>query len=201
MIAHIKGMLLYKSFDQAIVDVNGIGYQVYIPLTTFYQLPEVYDPVSLNTCTLLKDNTIEIYGFITAEEREVFKSLIGISGIGPRLARNILSGISVDELWMAIKRRDAARLSSIPGVGRKTAERLVVELADRIKGVMEAQPDEEIKGVFKDVVSALVNLGYKPSEAEGAVERVRKEVGEDEGFEVIFKKALKVLSREGASPL
>ncbi len=194
MIAHIKGVLLYKSFDQAIVDVNGIGYQVYIPLTTFYQLPEVYDPVSLNTCTLLRENTIEIYGFITAEEREVFKSLIGVSGVGPRLARNILSGISVDELWVAIKRRDAARLSSIPGVGRKTAERLVVELADRMKGVMETRSDE-MRGVFKDVVSALTNLGYKASEAQGAVERVMEEIGEDGGFEVIFKKALKALSR------
>ncbi len=194
MIAHIKGILIYKSFDQAIVDVNGIGYQIHIPLTTFYQLPEVYDPVSLNTCTLLRENTIEIYGFLTAKEREVFKSLIGIAGVGPRLARNILSGITPDELWAAVKRRDTLRLSSIPGVGRKTAERLVLELADRIRDVMEEEV-EAMGGVFKDVVSALVNLGYKSSEAEAAVERVREEINEDEGFEEILRRSLKILSR------
>lgn len=196
MIAHIKGQLLFKSFDYVIIDVNGIGYQVFIPLTTFYQLPDLYQSVSLNTYTYLREDAIQLYGFLTTREKEIFQFLIGVSGVGPRLAINILSGITPDELYRAIVERDVDKLNRIPGVGNKTAQRLLVELGDKIKGIWGEGPvstPKKADGLFKDVASALINLGYKSSDVEKAVNEIRGEA-EECGFEVVFKKALHALS-------
>ncbi len=195
MIAHIKGILAHKSFDQVVIDVDGIGYQVFIPLTTFSQLPDLYQPLSLNTCTYLKDNTIEIYGFLTTKEKDAFQMLIGISGVGTRLARNILSGITPDELYQAIKEKDIDRLNMIPGVGHKTAQRMIVELADKVKPLCEEEVPQKGSGaIFRDVVSALLNLGYKPSDAEKAVRKIRGEIETEPSFEDAFRRAIQILS-------
>jgi len=202
MIAHIKGALTYKSFDYAIIDVNGIGYQVFIPLTTFYQLPEVYQTVSLNTHTHVREDALKLYGFFTVKERDLFQLLIGISGVGPRLARNILSGISADEFYQAVVDGDTDRLHMIPGVGAKTAKRLAIELCDKVKDIWDEEPVEskKTKGVIKDVVSALLNLGYKPLAVEKVVDKLKDELGDevkDEwNFEGTFKKALKIIAQK-----
>ncbi len=198
MIAHIKGVLTYKSFDYAIIDVNGIGYQIFIPLTTFYQLPEVYQTVSLNTHTHVREDALKLYGFFTVKERDLFQLLIGISGVGPRLARNILSGINPDEFYQAVVDGDTNKLHMIPGVGAKTAKRLVVELCDKVKGLWTEEPVEKkkTKGIVNDVVSALLNLGYKPSDTEKVVDKLKDEVNDDSGFEDTFKKAIKIIAQK-----
>ncbi len=200
MIAHINGRLAHKSMDSVVVDVNGIGYEVFIPLSTFYKLPEVNETVSLNVHTHLREDAIQLYGFLSLEEKEAFALLIGVSGIGPKLARNILSGISVGDLISAISGSDKGRLSAIPGIGSKSAERLILELRDKIKNIGrtgETKEPEAGKDLLTvDVISALDNLGYKNSQSVEAVKKAKSLLPAGFIFEDLFKEALKLLSKK-----
>lgn len=170
MIAQISGTLAHKLPGEVIVDVGGVGYQVFIPLNVFYRLPEVGGSVRLYIHTHLREDALQLFGFRAAEEKQVFLLLNGVSGIGPRLAVNILSGIPAEELVEAVKEGNQVRLVSIPGVGKKLAERLIVELRDKFaalqpSGSVAAAQSNDAQ-LIQDAVSALVNLGYKKAEVE-----------------------------------
>lgn len=201
MIAQLRGRLVSKDPGQIVVDVNGVGYQVFIPLSTYYQLPALQQEVFLRVYTHVREDAIHLYGFHTSEERATFELLTGVSGIGPRLASNILSGISVEEFIPAILEGDLARLKAIPGVGRKTAERVILELKDKVlevprtgRAVAERQPRSERDQAIEDVVSALLNLGCSRKEASRAAEAARQVLGSEADFEKLVKQALKNLS-------
>ncbi len=197
MIAQLRGTLSYKSADRLIVDVHGVGYEVAIPFSTYYELGSEGEEVVLKTYLHVREDTLSLFGFRTLKEKRVFLQLIQISGIGPRLAISILSGLPIDELLAAVGTRDVHRLSSIPGVGKKTAERIALELSDKVKdllpGEAPSQPSLAEDALGLDVVSALVNLGYQRAKAEAAVSRAKR--GETPGgFEPLLKRALKELS-------
>ncbi len=197
MIARLRGTLVSKSPGQVIVEVGGVGYQVFVPLSTYYHLPEKGEEVLLHTSTYVRDEVIVLYGFRTEEEKDLFELLQGVSGIGPRVATNILSGISTEELIPAISRGDVVRLKTIPGVGRKTAERLVLELREKLADRVKDGQAAVLKGkdqVLEDVISALVNLGCDRKEAAKAAEGAREALGVQAGFEPLVKFALKVVS-------
>jgi Holliday junction DNA helicase RuvA len=201
VIAQLRGRLVSKEPGQIVVDVNGVGYQVFVPLSTYYQLPPVQQEVFLRVYTHVREDAIHLYGFHTPEERATFELLTGVSGIGPRLASNILSGISVEEFVPAILEGDLARLKAIPGVGRKTAERVILELKDKILEVPRArpvvagrQPRSERDQTVEDVVSALLNLGCSRKEATRAAEAARQDLETEADFERLVKQALKNLS-------
>jgi Holliday junction DNA helicase RuvA len=195
LIAQIHGRLLRKGPQEAIVDVGGVGYRVTIPLSTFYRVGEPGAEVTLLTHTHVREDTLALFGFLTSVEQALFERLIAVSGVGPKLAVSVLSGIEAPELVAALRSGDVARLTRIPGVGKKTAERLVVELKDK----MQDLPSAEVQPVAKspaadDIVSALVHLGYSRPEAERGVERVFREHGEGR-FEDLLRAALQVVSR------
>ena len=191
MIAHLRGKLAQKEPARVIVDVNGVGYEVFIPLTTFTALPSAGSDVSIDVHTHVREDMIALYGFSTRRERTIFEKLMTISGIGPKLAVTILSGGSVEDLVGAIRRADLARLTAIPGVGRKTAERIILELKDKLQDFAEAQSKSSVE---VDVLSALENLGYNRALAEGALRRAMNLDG-DPGFEVLFKRSLQILTK------
>ncbi|MDY7031715.1 MAG: Holliday junction branch migration protein RuvA [Thermodesulfobacteriota bacterium] len=201
MIAQICGKLIHKSPDYVIVDVNGVGYGIHTSLSTFYQLPDIDATVQLNTYTYVREDILQLYGFLTIGERNLFELLLSVSGIGPRLAVNILSGIPGNDLRQALLEGDIRKLSATPGVGRKTAERMILELRDKIGRI--SFPDEPSipsgKGkadVDDDVVSALMNLGYKKVLAERAMEKAKSILkGDTFTVEDLLKEALKVLSK------
>jgi Holliday junction DNA helicase RuvA len=205
MIASLTGILKQKTPHSIIVDVHGVGYEAVVPLTTFYQLPSQNETVHLWTYTHVREDALQLFGFSTVEEKKVFLLLLGISGIGPKLAINILSGLPLAELVAAVKQGDIAKLSSIPGIGRKTAARLALELKEKILAVAvdstAAGPIVEKDAQrIEDVVSALVNLGYKSPLAKDAVKAVlqsRNGESDREGFpiEELIKETLKVLSK------
>jgi Holliday junction DNA helicase RuvA len=200
MIARISGLLIYKSISHVIVDAHGIGYRIFVPLTTFYELPDSSQPVTLHVHTHVKEDAINLFGFYSCEEKGVFQLMISVSGIGPKLAMNILSGISARELIGAVSHGDLNRLVRIPGVGKKIAERMILELKDKMmkldsyessdKDVSVSSADE-MKG---DALSALVNLGYKSQSAKTALERIINEFPESMTLEVLLKRTLKILS-------
>lgn len=197
MIAYLSGRLIRKSIESVVIDVGGVGYECFIPLSTFYKLPDVGALLSLSVHTHLTDDSLKLYGFLSGEELEAFRLLIGTSGIGPRLARNILSGIGVADLVSAISTGDKARLSSIPGIGVKSAERMILELKDKVKGfVAAASAPAQIDGLTSDVVSALGNLGYKNAESTEIVKKARAELGAEAEFEPLFKESLRRLSKK-----
>ena len=176
MIGYLRGQLVDKRPNQVLVDVNGVGYVVSIPLSTFYSLGELHDDVTLLVHTHLREDSIALYGFLSAREKQFFELLISASGVGPSLALKILSGMSVDELLPAIRAGDLVRLTRIPGVGRKTAERIVLELRDKLAAMEPPQPERVTASgrtqLESDVVSALLNLGYDRRTAENAIEEV-----------------------------
>jgi Holliday junction DNA helicase RuvA len=191
VIAHLRGRLIEKDPARVVVDVNGVGYEVFVPLTTFTAMPENGGEVAFDIHTHVREDVIALYGFSSRKERRVFERLISISGIGPRLAVTILSGGSVEGLVAAIRNGDLARLTSIPGVGKKTAERIVVELKDKLKDFTEEAPKSSLE---VDVLSALENLGYGRAVAEAAIRRAAD--GESEaGFEALFKRTLQILTK------
>jgi len=198
MIALLRGTLAYKSSDHVIIDVGGVGYRLFIPLSTFYSLPETGD-VSLFTHTHVREDAILLYGFLSMEEKELFGILISISGIGPKLAVNILSHIPAKDLKRAIASGDIKRLSSLPGIGKKTAERLVLELKDKVGPVHDLpEADGVISNtsagdISNDVISALINLGYKENQARKVLESM--ELAPGLTMEEALKGALKVLVR------
>jgi holliday junction DNA helicase RuvA len=195
LIAQIHGRLLRKGPQEAIVDVGGVGYRLTIPLSTFYRVGEPGIEVTLLTYTHVREDTLALFGFLTAAEQALFERLIAVSGVGPKLAISVLSGIEAPELAAALRSSDVARLTRIPGVGRKTAERLVVELKDKMQDLpsAEAQPVATSPGA-DDIVSALVHLGYSRPEAERAVERTIRGHGEGR-FEDLLRSALQAVSR------
>ena len=196
MIGQVRGRLLRKEPQQAIVDVGGVGYRVSIPLSTFYRIGDVGDEVTLLTHTHVREDALALFGFLTAPEQALFERLIEISGVGPRLALSVLSGIEAPDLVAALRASDVLRLTRIPGVGKKTAERLILELKDKVQGLAttgEPLPAGKPAGAAEDLVSALVHLGYSRSEAERATERAVKE---DRGgrFEDLLRRSLRILS-------
>lgn len=201
MIALIRGDLAYKSVDHVIIDTGGVGYRLFIPLSTFYTLPD-NGVVRLFVHTHVREDTLHLYGFLTVAEKDMFALLISISGIGPKLAINILSHIPVIDLRHAIQTSDIKRLATLPGIGKKTAERLVLELRDKLGPPMIAAagsspatltPEQIPADPLTDVLSALINLGYKELQARKALESL--EVSPSATMEEILKGALKVLAR------
>jgi Holliday junction DNA helicase RuvA len=191
VIAHLRGKLAQKDPARLVVDVNGVGYEVFIPLSTFTSLPATGSEVSIDIHTHVREDMIALYGFSTRRERTIFEKLMTISGIGPKLAVTILSGGSVEDLVAAIKRADLARLTAIPGVGRKTGERIILELKDKLQDFVEAEPKSSVE---VDVLSALENLGYNRAIAEGALRRAMN--GDREPpFDVLFKRSLHILTK------
>lgn len=196
MIGQLRGRLADKRPNQVLVDVGGVGYLVQVPLSTFAALGELHNEVTLLIHTHVREDALALYGFLSSREKHFFEMLISASGVGPSLALKILSGMSVEELVPAIRGGDLARLTRIPGVGRKTAERMVVELKDKLETVaVEAEKPAvaSAAGVEADVVSALVNLGYDARGAESAVAEGKREVGTKD-FEKLLRVALQVLS-------
>ncbi len=195
MIGHLRGRLVDKRTNQVLVDVGGVGYLVHIPLSTFYSLGELHDEVTLLIHTHVREDALALYGFLTAREKHLFELLISASGVGPVLALKILSGMSVDELVPAIRQESIAHLTRIPGVGRKIAERMVVELRDKLAAleVVAPEPRGAAGGLKGDVLSALLNLGYDRRAAEKAVEDVQR-AGGNGSFEAILRATLQQLS-------
>lgn len=196
MIASIKGILAYKATSHIIVDVQGIGYRIMVPLSTFYELPETGQFVHLNIHTHVKEDLINLFGFINPKEKDIFQIMVSVSGIGPRLAINILSGISADELIRALSTGNTDKLMNVPGVGKKTAERMIVELKDKAAKIVSVETvaersDEPIK---EDALSALINLGYKSTIAQKAVDTAFDTCKEDTRLEILLTEALKILS-------
>ncbi|HKP45663.1 MAG TPA: Holliday junction branch migration protein RuvA [Pyrinomonadaceae bacterium] len=207
MIAHLSGTLLSKQPNSVILDVGGVGYEVNIPISTFYDLEEAGSSVQLRVYTHVREDALQLYGFKTIRERELFLRLISVSGIGPRLGITLLSGMSADEMIASIRTNDLARLTLIPGVGRKTAERLVMELRDKVASLSSAALEEEFgkktetgapviteDSMRGDVLSALLNLGYQRNAAEKAVTAAIDEGGEI-SVEVILRRSLRKLAK------
>ena len=198
MIAHLKGQLTYKSPEHTIVDVNGVGYLVFTPLSTYYALPSIGQTVSLKVHTRVREDEFKLFGFLTEEEQTIFQKLITINKVGPRLALGILSGMSPKDLLSAVMNNDYAKLSTIPGVGKKTAERLTMEMKDKLADMtleMDRSTDyiPTNQGFYDDALSALLNLGYKKPEAEKALKTIYSQNGKDAGLEEIIKESLNIL--------
>jgi len=198
MIAWLKGTLFNKAADRIVLEIAGVGYEVIIPFSTYYDLGDVGSTVGLHVHTHVREDTLSLYGFLTTLEKRLFTMLIQVSGVGPRLAIAALSGLPGEELIRALAGGDVVRLSSIPGIGKKTAERLVLELKDKVRTVMaelgkEAEMPAAVSTMQSDVVSALVNLGYGRPVAEKAVSQVMKEV-QGGRFEDLLRRSLKRIS-------
>ena len=200
MIAFLRGRVLEKQPNRVLVDVNGVGYEVVIPLSTFYDVGDEGAEVALRVHTHVREDALQLFGFLTLLERQMFERLIAVSGIGPKLAIAVLSGLETRDLVSAVQRADVARLTSIPGVGKKTAERIVLELKDRltqiaIPAAVDAKPqaagEDRMRG---DLLSALQNLGYHRNDAERAIDVVLEQSA-DRTLESALKDALRRLSR------
>jgi holliday junction DNA helicase RuvA len=196
MIGYLEGTLKQLDATRALVLAGGVGYEVHISLSTYYRLEGKRD-VALEIYTHVREDALSLYGFASAEEKMAFEKLIGISGIGPTLAQKILSGIDANDLADAIARNDARKLSSIPGVGKKTAERICLELRDKLvvtpAAATPATPSR--LSVDDDVQSALVNLGYRAKDGELAVQKARQELGAEAEFSAVLKRALRFLTK------
>jgi Holliday junction DNA helicase RuvA len=196
MIGSISGVLAAKAPGEINVDVGGVGYQIFIPLSVFYRLPEAGEKVRLFIHTHLREDALQLFGFLEAEEKQVFLLLNSVAGIGPKLAVTILSGIPADDLARALKEGDQARLQSIPGVGKKLAERMVVELRDKAVAMRPPEASAAANGgseVSRDAVSALVNLGYRRADAETAVREIAQK--QEGNLADVLKEALRRLSQ------
>lgn len=196
MIAHLRGKLLVKHPNQAIVETGGVGYDVTISVPTFSDLPSVGGEISLHIHTHVREDQIALYGFLRRTEKELFEKLLTVSGIGPKLAITILSGMPADEMVGAIRGNDIARLTRIPGIGRKTAERMVLELRDKLPAPATGQETvaPALTPVEEDVLSALLNLGYQRAAAEKTLAAAAK-TGKATSFDLLFREALGGLSK------
>ncbi|MGI8812908.1 MAG: Holliday junction branch migration protein RuvA [Pyrinomonadaceae bacterium] len=202
MIAFLSGKLLEKDANTVIVDVAGVGYEVTIPLSTFYELGEVGSDVRLRIFTHVREDALQLFGFKTTRERELYLKLISVQGIGAKSGITMLSGMSAEEIIAAIRTDNLARLTSIPGVGRKTAERLVIELRDKVGQLSQnaaaaskgEQPSTDGADVFDDALSALVNLGYQRNAAEKALQLAAKD-GADQTVQKLLRAALQILAK------
>ena len=194
MIAHLRGRLVAKHPNQAVVECGGVGYDVTITVPTYTDLPEAGGEVALHIHTHVREDQIALFGFLRAEEKRLFEKLLIVSGIGPKLAVTILSGMPVADLVGSIRGGDVARLTKIPGIGRKTAERMVLELKEKLEEFTAAAPAPKATPVEEDVISALVNLGYQRANAERALS-IAARAGNGAGFDKLFREALAVLSK------
>jgi Holliday junction DNA helicase RuvA len=194
MIAILKGTLVRKSPNEAVIETGGVGYQVMIPLSTFVQLGEVGEPAELEIHTRLTDDSLTLFGFASHEEKDMFLRLIGISGIGPRLAVNALSGIDPKDLEDSIRRSDVARLSLVPGIGKKTALRIIMELQDKLEE-KERLVSRKTSPERDDLVSALMNMGFRRKEVEQVVDRTLSTAPGGAGFEKLLRESLKRLAK------
>lgn len=199
MIALLTGKIAHKSPEYIILDVNGVGYRVQIPFSTYYELPDTGAQISLTIYTHVKEDAISLYGFRTPAEKSFFQLLISVSGIGPKMGKDILSNVQVDELAAAITRGDLARLSAVPGIGKKTAERMILELRDKVLKMELAAPVSDgeravpAAGIEEDVASALINLGYKEAVVKKTLSEMR--IAPDASMEEALKQALKALMK------
>jgi len=201
MIARINGTLIQKTPVSLIVEAMGVGYEVFVPLTTFYELPEVGEKIVLHIYTQVREDAITLFGFISQREKDIFQLLITVNGIGPKLAMNILSGTDPQELIRSVTRGDLNRLVRIPGVGKKMAERIIFDLRDKkIAEVSGSQADDkpsepDVQEMKDDALSALMNLGYRNQAVQDVLDQVFKEVKEEEmSLDILLKKTLKILA-------
>lgn len=205
MIAHLSGTLLFKQATSVILDVAGVGYEVTIPLSTFYDMEDAGAQIQLRVYTYVREDALQLFGFRTARERELFLKLISVSGIGPKLGISMLSALSAEDIINAIRTNNLARLTSIPGVGKKTAERLVIELRDKMAALSSPAMEEEFAArtsgspptedvMREDTLSALVNLGYQRATAEKAITQAMQEGG-DLSVQVLLRRSLRALSK------
>jgi Holliday junction DNA helicase RuvA len=194
VIAHLAGTLLEKHVQRLVVDVGGVGYDVQVPLSTFYAVGEPGARVALRIHTHVREDALQLFGFSSALELMLFERLLAVNGIGPKVALAVLSGIEPDALIRAVRQSDLGRLTSIPGVGRKTAERLVIELRDRLPKTDTVEPagagGDDVRG---DILSALANLGYQRAAADKAVDKVLRRIGTRD-FEPLLREVLKELA-------
>jgi holliday junction DNA helicase RuvA len=191
MIGRLSGTLAAKNPPQLLVDVGGVGYEVDVPMSTFYNLPAAGQPVVLLTHFVVREDAQVLFGFLTEEERATFRELVKISGVGPRTALSILSGLSVAELSQAVSRQDGARLVKVPGIGKKTAERLLLELKGKLGPDLALPPGTPVTDNQADIAQALQALGYNDREAQAALKALPPDVGVSDGI----KLALKALNR------
>jgi Holliday junction DNA helicase RuvA len=201
MIAYLAGKLLEKQANTAIVDVGGVGYEVSIPLTTFYELGEPGSDVELRIYTAVREDAIQLFGFKTLRERDLYLKLISVQGIGPKSGIAMLSGMNANEIIAALRSNNLAKLTSIPGVGRKTAERMVIELRDKVGDLAAgtladrgSSPSLPADAVFDDALSALVNLGYQKAAAEKALNQATQE-GTENTVQKLLRRALQLLAK------
>jgi len=196
MIAHLRGTLLEKHPNQVIVDAGGVGYDVTIPISTYSALPDAGAQVQLRIHTHVREDALDLFGFLTSEEKSIFEKLISVSGIGPSLAVKILSGMATADLIPAIRHGSVEHLVRIPGVGKKTAERIVLELKDKLEGIGPAPATPvampALSAVDRDVLSALMNLGCNRAAAEAAIRKAKTAGGSDD-FEPLFRKSLELV--------
>jgi len=201
MIALISGKIVFKGIAHVIVDVQGVGYRVFIPLTTFYELPEPGQNITLHIHTNVKQDGINLFGFYTDQERDLFQLMISVSGIGPKIAMNILSGIAARDLMTAISCGHVGKLVNIPGVGKKMAERLILELKEKVikKMTLDQTAEADVQSsaddlIKEDVLSALINLGYKNNVAKDALDQAIRSADEAVSMDMLLKKTLKILA-------
>jgi len=194
MIGYLRGILIQKTPQQVVIDVDGVGYCVHIPLSTYFKLSEVEESVELFIYTHLSDSALALYGFSTEEERELFTKLISISGIGPKLALNVLSGMEPEELKQAIQESNVARIARIPGIGKKTALRIAMELQEKLEK-KERLLSSRAAREREDLISALVNLGFRRREVEGVVDEAIRHLTPEAGFEKLLRECLRRMAK------
>jgi Holliday junction DNA helicase RuvA len=195
MIAHLRGKLISKHPNQAIVEACGVGYDVTITVPTFSDLPELGTEVAMHIHTHVREDALALFGFLKVEEKQLFERLVQVSGIGPKLAITILSGMPVADMVGAIRGGNVTRLTRIPGIGKKTAERMVLELRDKLEGFGEPVAAPATTPLEKDVLSALVNLGYQQAAAERAMAKATHAAGNGADFDTLFREAISALSK------
>jgi Holliday junction DNA helicase RuvA len=195
MIAHLRGRLLSKSPDHVVLETGGVGYQVAVSVPTFSSLPSEGGEVALHIYTQVREDALALYGFLSRDEKQLFEKLIAVSGIGPKLAVTVLSGMAADALVSALRGNDLAALTRIPGVGKKTAERMVLELRDKLAALPTAPAAAPVSRMEEDLVSALVNLGYQRPAAEQAAKRAVEKAGTSASFEDLFRQTMSALHK------
>jgi Holliday junction DNA helicase RuvA len=201
MIASLTGRLAFKAPTYLVLDVHGVGYEVFIPLSTYYGLPNLSDSISLSVHTHVREDAIQLFGFLTSQEKDAFVLLTSVSGVGPKLALSVLSALPVSDLVSAIHAGDVEKLTTVPGIGHKSASRLVLELKDKVEklylGLASASesPRQGEDATFDDALSALVNLGYRPQDAKEALKQVKKSNAESIVLKDMIRESLKELAR------
>lgn len=198
MIAGLRGVLAEKTAQDAVIDVSGVAYRVAMSTLSLARLAAVGEPAAVRVVTVVRQDALELYGFLTQAEEEMFRQLTSVTHVGPKVAMNVLSGLEVPDLIEALSRRDAARLTQVHGVGKKLADRLVLELAEKVKALALASPRPSGKAAAAssartDLVSALLNLGYKQAQADAAADAAAEHLGPKAGLEALLKEALKAL--------